>query len=439
VLLAVALMPTAGSLAGQQIVCTGSCRVPGGQVVAWARTLSGAWSAEDGVAGTVPATGEAYISAGGGTVAEGAGLDLSGFGEASGEVRWTAYLSGFPVGSEIISVRAWPGVVTAGVLTPGGQRTEVALDSGTGNVLREFRAARLGGAVAASPALTVIIGTTAVTGYDTSTGRVRWRVSTGPAQQMWRVAGGMLYLTEYDRGSIRALRVINLGSGTQRTVLPGTGADFPGELSEVAEGDALFSGAAGVTAYDAVTGERLWFVPGAVPEGDDPFQHRLYLTAGNSLEGVAPRTGTILARIPGSASGAAAGIYVVRDGIALGLDAGSGGTAWGYSLAAGRVTWSVGGLGYPHYFTDLSDLGGGVATDSRLVVIAACTHAVNPQPTPIPSVSTPSSSPSTQTTPPAASSSATASPAPGATTSAPPPQPQSCAHPELVALWLLGE
>lgn len=442
VLLAVALSPTAGSLAGQQPVCAGSCRVPGGQVVSWTRALAGDWSAEDGVAGTVPSNGEAYVSAGGGVVAVGDGLNLTGLGEGNGSVRWTAYISGFPDKSAIVSVRAWPGVVTVGVLSPEGHRTELAVDAATGNVIREFPAARFGGAVAASRKLTVIVGDSAVTGYDTSNGRVRWRVGTGSVPQAWRVADGLLYLTEYDGASVEALRVVDLASGTQRTVLPPEGDGFPGELSQVAEGVLLFSGAAGVTAYDAATGDRLWFASGAVPEGDDPYQHRLYLTAGNSLEAVRPLTGAVLAKIPNSASGAAAGIYVVRDGTALGLDAGSGGSAWGYSLSAGRVTWSVGGLGYPHYFTDLGNLGGGVAADSRLVVIAACTHAVNPQP----ETSTASPSASAQDTTQGTTQNATQgttqnaspSPTPGTTTPPPPPLPQSCAHPELVALWLLG-
>jgi hypothetical protein len=447
VLLAVALVPTSGSLAGQQPACAGSCRVAGGQVVAWTIPLSGAWSAEDGVAGTIPASGEAYVSAGGGLVAMGSGLYLDGFAEATGKVRWTALLSGFPSGSAIISVRAWPGVVTAGVLTPRGQRIEVAVDAATGNVIRVFPAARFGGAVAASPSLIVIVGNTAVTGYNTSTGRVRWRVGTGPLPPAWRVNGGMLYLTESAGGFMRsgpvtALRVIDLGSGTQRTIVPPAGNHFPGDLSDVGEGVLLFSGALGVTAYDAVTGRWLWFAPGAVPEGDDPYRHWLYLTVGNSLESVRPLTGAVVAKIPGSSSGAAAGIYAVRNGVALGLDAGSGGSAWGYSLPMGRIIWSVSGLGYPHYFTDLSGLGGSMSTDSRLVVIAACTHAVTPQPTPSDTASpSPSASASLQPTPPATPSASpsgspsTASPTPSVTT-APPPPPQACEHPELVGLWL---
>jgi hypothetical protein len=109
--------------------------------------------------------------------------------------------------------------------------------------------------------------------------------------------------------------------------------------------------------------------------------------------------------VPSSAVSAGAALYVVRDGVALGLDSGASGDAWAYDVAAGRVTWTSGSLPWPHYFSDLSGLGGSAAVsgDGDVVVIAAC-----------PQLSSSSS--------PAASSSA--SPA------------AACADPELVAFTL---
>jgi hypothetical protein len=65
--------------------------------------------------------------------------------------------------------------------------------------------------------------------------------------------------------------------------------------------------------------------------------------------------------------------------VALGLDSGANGDAWGYDVAAGRVTWTSAALPWPHYFSDLSGLGGSAASsgDSDLVVVAACPHATS--------------------------------------------------------------
>src|SRR6202012_3704297 len=76
----------------------------------------------------------------------------------------------------------------------------------------------------------------------------------------------------------------------------------------------------------------------------------------------------------GAAAGQAAQAYVVRDGVALGLDSGAGGDAWAYDVAAGRVTWTSSSLPWPHYFSDLSGLGGSAAGsgDDKVAVISAC-------------------------------------------------------------------
>ncbi len=77
----------------------------------------------------------------------------------------------------MVSVRAWTGVLTAGVSVPdaaGGQyREEVVLSAATGEFIRVYPAAVYGGAVWADAARTVIVGTTAVTSYVNATGQGR--------------------------------------------------------------------------------------------------------------------------------------------------------------------------------------------------------------------------------------------------------------------------
>ena len=217
----------------------------------------------------------------------------------------------------------------------------------------------------------------------------------------------------------------------------------------------LFSSAAGVTAYNGATGAPLWSAHGAVPEGIDHSPRRIYLTEGSNLVGVDPRTGQVKATASGSAVNGAAGVYVVRNGVALGLDQGGSGDAWGYDLAVQRVTRAAPGLPWPHYFVDLSGVGGSADPASNLVIIAACRQlAPAPPSSPAPPATSapPSAAPSappsgaagaTSSPPPAPStapaSSAPAPPGPGGSTSAPAgPQRagQGCLRPELVALNL---
>ena len=134
----------------------------------------------------------------------------------------------------------------------------------------------------------------------------------------------------------------------------------------------LFSSAAGVTAYSGTTGAWLWSIPGAVPEGTDHRPRRIYLTEGSNLVGVDPPTGRVKATASGSAVNGAAGVYVVRGGVALGLDQGGNGDAWGYDIAVQRVTLAAAGLPWPHYFVDLGGVGGSADPASGLVIIAAC-------------------------------------------------------------------
>ena len=128
VLLAVAVAP--GPAAGSR---SGACTGPGGPggsgcgsdgTVRWARLLPGPWVAQAGLLGTTPAHGQAYAALGDQVAAVGSGLALSAYAAGSGQPLWTADLTGFPAGSAIVSVRVWPGVVTAGVRRPtaAGQR-----------------------------------------------------------------------------------------------------------------------------------------------------------------------------------------------------------------------------------------------------------------------------------------------------------------------------
>jgi hypothetical protein len=380
VLLAVLLFPVADLVSGgqpQQAACRGC---GGGQPAIaqrWAVPLAGAWSA--GSEGTVPALGQAYAAVGGGIAVVGDGLTLTAFALNSGRQLWQTTLSG-PAGGSIVSVRAWPGAVTAGILATGGRsRTEVVVTATSGMELRHYPAAVFGGAVAASLATTVVVGRSGVTSYDNKSGHVRWYHATGQ-NQSWRVDGTTLYVTKSAGGylgssPVTALQVINLKSGAERPLSSPLGQPFSGTLAVAVDGVALFASASGVTAYSGSTGGALWWKAGSAPEGVDPAQGLVYLTsAGGTLTGVDPLTGQVKTSVSGSGANGAEGLYVVRDGVALGLDGGANGDAWAYDVAAGRVTWTSSSLPWPHYFSDLSGLGGSAAVSggSDVVVVAAC-------------------------------------------------------------------
>lgn len=277
-------------------------------------------------------------------------------------------------------MRAWPGVVTVGVLAPdGNSRTEDVVDAATGATLRHYPAAVFGGAVAASSATTVIVGRRAVTAYDNATGHVRWQRATA-GRQTWQADGPTLYLAESKVGSLgsagtSAMLVIDLDTGRQRMLGSPRAHPFSGTLALAADGVMLFASPSGVTAYSGTTGGLLWALGGAVPEGTDPGAGLLYLSvAGGGLRGVTPLSGTVRATVPAAEVSAAGGVYVVRDGIAFGLDSGASGSAWEYSTASGRVRWASATVGWPHFFSDLSGLGGSAAASGGLVVISACPH-----------------------------------------------------------------
>jgi hypothetical protein len=417
-------------------------------MVRWTAPLSGSWDVVSGLTGTVPASGLAYVSVGDGVAAVGAGLTVTGYSSDNGALRWRVTLTGFPAGAAIVSVRTWPGEVTAGVSyrstrgTHASGRTEVVISGLTGVQLGRYPAATFGGAVAGSPAYTVIVGTTAVTSYDNATGHIRWQRPTGQAAQTWRTDGSSLYVAESASGfvgsaPVTALRKIDVATGTEVLVRPLEGPSFKGTLSSAFDGVALFSSAAGVTAYDGTTGDALWTIHGAVPEGADPRSQRIYLTKGSDLIGVVPQTGQIKATVSGSAVNGSAGLYAVRGGVALGLDQGANGDAWGFDIRAQRVTLSSAGLPWPHYFVDLSGVGGSADPASGMVVIAACTQLAPSSVTPSPPV-TAIGSPASPTMPaaPTTPASASSTPSPGASPSASASAGQGCPHPELVALVL---
>ena len=455
-LLAVVFYPVPGAASGQQAAACHGCRAQPASAQRWTAGLAGTWAVGAGSTGTVPASGQAYVAVGDGIAAVGDGLTLTVYGLSDGRPLWQVVLSA-PAGSAIISVRAWPGVVTAGVAAPGGRtRSEVVLDSENGGELGRYPAAVFGGAVAASTATTVVVGPDGVTSYANGSGRIRWQHPTG-AGQSWRADGDILYVAESAGGylgsaPVTSLRVINLGSGAMRTLHAPPGHVFSGTLALAADGAVLFTSAAGVTAYSGSTGGALWSMTTAVPEGADPAAGLVYLTvAGGALVGVDPLTGAVRASVSGATAGGSAGIYVVRGGVALGLDNGPGGEAWGYDVAAGRVTWTATALPWPHYFADLSGLGGSADESGDTVVVAVCPRTVLATPS-----ATPPSTPATGGT--AASGTATsgtatsgtATPgsvtpgsviAPSATAAAPsapaspsPAPERLCAAPELVAL-----
>jgi hypothetical protein len=447
--------PTQSAAGPAPAACRAGCR-PGSvpSMVRWTTPLSGSWDVTSGLTGTAPASGLAYAAVGGGVAAVGAGLTVTAYSSRTGALRWQETLTGFPAGAAIVSVRAWPGEVTAGVSyrsaggTGAAWRTEVVISDATGTQTGRYPAATFGGAVAGSAMYTVVVGATAVTSYDNATGRIRWQRPTGQVAQTWRTDGKWLYVAESATGfvgsaPVTALRRIDLTTGIEFDVEPLEGPSFDGALSTAFDGVLLFSSATGVTAYSGTTGVQLWSVPGAVPEGTDRHQDRIYLTEGSNLVGVDPQTGRIRATASGSAVSGSAGVYVVRDGVALGLDQGGNGDAWGYDLAVQRVTLAASGLPWPHYFVDPSGVGGSADPASDLVVIAACAQltpptaspSTSPPPTASPSGSGSGSAPASPSRTPGGSARATPSPSSTASPSASQSQ-QGCLRPELVALNL---
>ncbi|MGH3273843.1 MAG: PQQ-binding-like beta-propeller repeat protein, partial [Streptosporangiaceae bacterium] len=254
--------------------------------IRWTRDLPGSWVAQGGTQGTSLATGQAYAGVGGGVAAVGFGDTVAAYRLTNGRPLWTATLGDFPAGSAIGSVRAWDGVVTAGMSVPGAtggvtHRDEVVLSAATGRRVRAYPAAAYGGAVFADAASVVIVGTTAVTSYANATGKVRWRVPTGPVAQAWRVSGLELFVTVAKGGylgsaPVTALRRIDLLTGKQKILAQAGGLPFTGALSGAIGGSVLFSGAGGLQAYSGMNGRLLWRRARVVLEAADRVRQTLY-------------------------------------------------------------------------------------------------------------------------------------------------------------------
>lgn len=388
-LLVVVVVPVpvlASDTSPRPLDCTGSyCHAQAVSAFLWTVPLAGYWSAGTGPGttgdgGTVPFGGQgAYVAVGSGLAVVGTGLTLTGYSVDTGRERWNTTLTA-PAGTEIISVRAWTGVITAGLLAPDGQsRTEVVLSAATGAELRHYPAAVFGGAVTASSTATVVIGPDTVTSYDNATGRVRWQ-RAATANQSWQADGQTLYLAQSPGGylgssPVTALEVIDLSTGAERVLGSPLGRPFSGTLAVAVGGAVLFASSSGVTAYSGSTGDLLWERAGWVPEGTDPVTRQADFTAdGGELVSADPLTGNVRATVPASAATGTAALYVVRDGIALGLDSGANGGAWGYDMAKGTVRWTWAALPWPHFFSDPSGLGGSAAASGDLVVVTACPH-----------------------------------------------------------------
>ena len=362
--------------------CNGLRCATAGSVL-WTAALPGSWLAEPGVSGTVTSQNGAYAASGGGLAVVGTGTIVTGFAESTGKQLWRVALTDVPAGSAIVGVRAFQGVVAVGVAPPAGQpgtRSEVILSAATGGEIRSYRAAPYGGAVSADATSTVIVGAHDVTDYVNSSGGVIWRRATGSASQTWRVAGQTLYVTDSSRsvgGTVPALRRIDLQTGVERIVHAENAAGrrtgaFAGTLSDAVDGIVLFSDSDGVRAYNGETGRHQWSADSADLVLADSGQTAVYVTEGNRLLGLSISTGHM---VSSAAISVAASLYWVVHGVALGLDQNSLGDAWGYNLRTRQIVWSSTSLPWPHFFVDLSGLGGSASQDSGIVVLATCAQA----------------------------------------------------------------
>lgn len=391
VLAAAAFAP--GQASGARSAGCGPSRCGQAGLVRWTHPLAGTWTAASDILGTVPGqpgAGQAYAAVGPTVVALGFSMIVYAYSARTGDPLWVTGLTGFPAGSRIVSVRAWPAAVTVGVARgpllagAGSRQSTVLLSAGKGHELRTYPAAPFGGAIAGNSQRTVVLGPTAVTSYRNATGQVAWSRATGQASAGWRSDGGHLYEAVAARGPlgggpVTALREISLNNGAERVIRP-LGGPFQGRLTAVLRGVVLFSGAAGVSAYSGRTGALMWRRRDAVPESVDVVRGVFYLTtSGGSLIGVQPSSGRVVARVPGaeeSTSSGASGVYGVRDGVALGVDLGPLGRVWGYDVARQRVIWTTRTLPWPHFFVDLSGIGGSTGRSSRTLLLAACPQRV---------------------------------------------------------------
>ena len=403
VLVGAAVIPGRAS-SGQPQHCAGIRCTAAGSIL-WTARLPGRWLAQSGVAGTVPARVGAYAATGGGLAVIGAGTGVTAFGEGTGKQLWRVVLTGVPAGSAVVGVRAFRHIIAVGVAPQvqttsqrglsGAGRYEVMLSAATGKQIRIYPAATYGGAVAASADSTVIVGARAITAYDNATGRVRWRQAIGGTGQAWRVTGDTIYIADSGSsgksGSTAVFR-IDLRTGAEQTIHTATGTaapgcsvtagtavgslsagagnPAPGSLSDAAGNVVLFSGANGVRAYDGTSGKLLWCRSSADVElADSGPDGVAYLASGSRLLGIDISTNTAVSSAPISV---AASLYSATNGVALGLDENGLGEAWGYNLSTRRIVWTSASLPWPHYFVDLSGLGGSISPGSTIALLATC-------------------------------------------------------------------
>ncbi len=386
VLIGAAVIP--GRASSQQGHACPAVRCKTSGTVLWARPLAGSWLAQPGVAGTVPVQGSAYAATDGHIALLGTGTSVSAFEAATGQPRWQVSLAGLPAGAQIVGVRAFSGVVAVGVQLPGsrsGGREEVILSAATGQQIRTYPAAAYGGAIAADNYRTVVIGAHAVTAYVNATGRVLWARSTGRPAEAWRVAGQYVYVTRTSHGylgsaPVTALLRISLRTGTPKILRPPGRSGFPaGTLGGAVvpparsgrslDGVVLFSGASGVWAFSGDDAGQRWHLAGATLEFADARTGTVYLAIRGTLTAVSPATGTVLSV---AADSVLASLFSVNGGVALGLDEGALGDAWGYSPVKKKVVWTSKALPWPHFFVDLSGLGGSDSPASNVVLLATC-------------------------------------------------------------------
>jgi hypothetical protein len=383
VLIAAAVIPGRASSQGSSKHCLGSSCTPDGSIL-WTHRLPGRWVAENGVAGTVPVSGDAYVTASENLAVLADGTLVAAYDARTGEAAWDTVLTGFAPGAVIVSVRAWSSVVAVGVEVPAASGSEswreAILSAATGLQLRSFPSSQLGGAVWAGKSSVVIVGTSAVTSYATTTGHVLWRRGIGRVAQAWKVSGRDLYVEQSVGGylsasPVTALRRIDLQSGSEQAVRP-DGPAFAGTLVAVVSGVALFSGASGLSGYSAQTGRLLWPLsarqqtPGTL-ELIDSYRRTAYVSSGNALTGLDVYTGQ-----PASdpVRALSASLYAVTRGVALGLDQAQGdlGEAWGYDVVTHRVVWTSAALPWPHFFVDPAGLGGSVSSPLDITLLTTC-------------------------------------------------------------------
>ncbi|HEY2575903.1 MAG TPA: hypothetical protein VGI74_06300 [Streptosporangiaceae bacterium] len=424
VLAVVAFAPVQTSSAPAAGCGSSPCAATTAGTVRWAISLPGSWDASSALPGTVPlapsvpttgtgtgsapgastspatsatpgsgqpagpGTEQVYAAAGPSVVAAGFGMIVYGYSAQTGHTLWVTGLTGFPDGSQIVSVRVWPDVVAVGVSDgplPGAggtsQRTVLLAASG-GHQIRSYPAAPFGGAVAASGRNTVVVGPSAVTSYGNATGRVAWSRSTSDDVQNWRSDGGHLYVAQAEGGSLGSapvtqVRRISLRTGAEQIIYP-SGRPYVGRLAAVVRGVLLFASAQGVSAYNGTTGQRLWHRADVVPENVDVVRGLFYLAIGSTstLTGVQAWSGHSVALVTGASGSATGGVYGVRGGVALGLDLGALGEAWGYNVAQQRVIWSTRTLPWPHFFVDLSGIGGSADPSDSTVLLSDCPQRV---------------------------------------------------------------